>query len=574
MQDCVINRTVPVMRVVKAAIVDMHEDIGRYQQLGLHWAVRGLKKIERQHLKTGLKKVTIKVNQSTKSATLPPDFSEAHFVGVIDNNGRKVPFRINNKIPDVNNIDDIACEDKCEKCNQDKAICDELTVTESTTLVVVGDSMQEQTVIKKLYPDGSYFLETRIPVWDVPSQSVVFTTQKEFITQLDLKECGCIDESEENIEKLKCVCPEIYDCYFSQCCSCDDDLGGYKIYEETGLIYLDKAHLVNKIYLEYWGFLAKKNGQYQVPEVAFEALVEWVKYKKIADKSNVPQWRIDKTFDSYKRELKNMRKELGRISLAQVLRYILTAPKFDIIVVDDDCSPISNASTLNSASSASSTSSSSSSNSSAGCDMPVTCSPSSNTTSTFTPFDIAVIAGNGSGTPVVGTNVYQNDKLKGALGINFIIVNETNETVLNKQFVVDTVNGTITRYQADGVTPQPWQLGDRLIVPTFFKYVNGQIISAGADPGVAVPRVYEYVANGTEGDVFTVSAINGLKIWGVWRSGQYKKPILTTPTDSERIQINGTDLGSDKGILANGVVGLQSGDGLIPNEKIQFGYYA
>src|SRR6188768_533309 len=99
MADCSteLKRTVPITRVVKAAIVDMHEDIGRYQELALHWAVRKLKQMERQTLKTGLKKVTIKVNQTTRTATLPPDFSSESFVGIIDQYGKKVALRINNK---------------------------------------------------------------------------------------------------------------------------------------------------------------------------------------------------------------------------------------------------------------------------------------------------------------------------------------------------------------------------------------------------------------------------------------------------------------------------------------------
>ncbi len=582
MQDCSteLKRTVPVMRAVKAAIMDMQEDVGRYQQLGLHWAVRKLKQLERQHLKTGLKKITIKVNQSTKSVTLPPDFSSEHFVGVIDHFGKKIELRPNGSIVDSKNVEDIVCEDKCEKCQQDKAICNDLTITESTTLVVVGDSMQEQTVIKKLYPDGTYWLETRIPVWDVASSSVVFTTQKEFVTKIDLKECGCIEETPENIERIRTCCPDVYDCHFSACCACDDDLGGYKIMEESGLIYLDKASKINKVYLEYWGFLAKKGGQYHIPEVAFETLVEWIKYKKIADRSNVPLWRIERQFDNYRRELKNMKKEMGRVSLSQILYWALSTPKFDIIYPTLDCGDdLSALSTLNGSIGSGSGSNGSGSGSSgdgsgADCDLPFVCPPASNTTTTFTPFDIAVIAGNGIGTPIPGTNVYQNDKLKGALGINFILVNETPETFIRRQWVIDTVAGTITRYQADWVTPNDWLAGDTLVVPTFFKYVNGQIISAGVDPGAAVPKVYPYVADGTEGDLFMVSAIIGLKIWGVWRAGQFRKPILTTPTDSERIQIQGTDMGTDKGIVANGLVGLQPGDGLIAGEKLDFGYYS
>lgn len=587
MDDCSteLKRTVPVMRVVKAAVVDMHEDIGRYQQQCLHWAVRGLKKLERESLKTGLKKVTLLVNQNTRSATLPPDFNDAHFVGAIDNNGKKVALRVNGKIPDIKNIEDISCEDKCEKCQQEKAICNELTITESVTLVVVGDSMQEQTVIKKLYPDGSYFLETNIPIWDVASQSVIFTKQKEFITQLDLKDCGCIDETPENIERIRCCCPDVYDCYFS-CCdnTCDDDYGGYKIQEDSGLIYLDKAHLHRKVYLEYWGFLAKKNGQYQVPEVAFETLVNWVKFKKVENQRNISLSERQWTFEQYDRERKNMRKIMGRVSLSQLLYYALITPKFDweirmgdCIEVDDTVSTLMNApARVNGSSSSGSGSSGSGSNGDgsggAGCDMPFTCPPASNTTTTFTPFDIAVIAGNGFGTPVPGGNSYQNDKLKGALGINFILVNETPETGIRRQFTIDTVNGILYRWQADGVTPNDWFAGDTLVVPTFFKYVNGQVVSPGVDPGLPVPKIYEYESAG-DGDSFVVSGIAGKKIWGVWRAGQFRRPILTVPVDSESIQVQGTALPENKGIVANGLIGLQVGDALIPGEKLEFGYY-
>lgn len=585
MEDCSteLKRTVPVMRVVKAAVTDLHEDIGRYQQLGLHWAVRGLKKLERESLKTGLKKVTILVNQNTRSATLPPDFESEHFVGIINNNGKKVALRVNGKIPDVKNIEDIPCEDKCEKCQQDTSICNDLTITESVTLVIVGDSMQEQTVIKKLYPDGSYFLETRIPIWDVESQSVIFTVQKEFITQIDLKPCGCIDETPENIERIRNCCPDVYDCHFA-CCddACDDDYGGYKLIDESGLIYLDKAHLIRKVYLEYWGFLAKKNGQYQVPEVAFETLVNWVKFKKVENQRNISLSERQWTFDQYERERKNMRKVMGRVSLSQILYYALITPNFDweirrgdCLEVDDTVSTLMNApSSVNGSSGGGSSSGSGSGDGSggAGCDMPFVCPPASNTTSTFTPFDIAVIAGNGFGTPVPGGNSYQNDKLKGALGINFILVNETPETGIRRQFTIDTVNGILYRWQADGVTPNDWFAGDTLVVPTFFKYVNGQIVSPGVDPGLPVPKVYEYVSGG-DGDSFIVSGIAGKKIWGVWRAGQFRKPILTVPTDSESIQVQGTELASNKGIVANGLIGLQATDFLVPGEKLEFGYY-
>lgn len=457
-----LQRTVPLYRVVAAAIVDSFEDIGKTQQMYSHWGARKLKELNRHILKSGKRKVTLTVNRSTNTATLPADFGEEFFVGVIVDN-KKIPLKLRNDLVDTKNIDDIECEDKCEKCQQDTGICNDLTVTEETVLVTINDTVQEQTVIKKLYPDGSYWLETRIPIWDIESQTVIFTTTKEFITALDLKPCGCIDDTEENIEKIKCCNYDVY-CQYYACCdnSCTTDYGGYRIFPETGLIQFDRAGKFTKVYIEYWGFMPKKNGQYQVPEVAFETLVEWIKFKNIDGKRSSPnvdkQWRW-RMYDVARR---NMEKEMGRIGLDQIIQAIGLTPKFDIdhYVCEPTESVISAAVTTTSNDDCSATTT-------------ATCPPASGT-KIFTPFSIAQVVGVGASAPVAGTNVYQDDKLKGALGVNLIVVNNMPETIQAGQFTLDTVNGIITRYQIDGVTPNPWQAGppaDILIVPTFFKLV-------------------------------------------------------------------------------------------------------
>ena len=471
-----LQRTVPLYRVVSAAIIDTHEDVGRVFQIYSHWAARGLKKLTKQYLKTGLRKAIITVNRNTNTATLPPDFHEEVFVGpIID--GRKIPLRLRNDLVDTKNIEEIACVDRCPKCNQDKQICEDLTITEETVLVVINDSTYEQTIIKKLYPDGSYYLESRIPVLDIETETVVYRTVKEFITALDLKDCGCIDDTDENIEKIKCNCYDVYCNYYAPCNDCcDPQYGGYKIFEETGMIQFDGAGSFNKIYMEYWGFMPKKNGQYQVPEVAFEALVEWVKYKSIQNKRNVSNILVDRWWQNYLVEKGNMAKILGRISINQIIQAIGLIPKFDIDHYV--CEPVAGlldtttasgfagiASTTNSTSGSGGTSTGESE-----CgDTPAVCPPTSS--KSFVPFDIAVIAGNGTGTPTPGVNTYQNDKLKGALGVNMIIVNNNNETIKAQQFTLDTTTGIITRFQGDGVTPNEWVAGDVLIVPTFFKLV-------------------------------------------------------------------------------------------------------
>lgn len=460
MSDCStqLQRTVPLYKVVAAAIVDSFEDIGKTQQIYSHWASRKLKELNRQTLKTGKRKVTLTVNRSTNTATLPPDFGEEFFVGVIVN-GRKIPLKLRNDLVDTKNVEDIPCEDKCEKCQQDTGICNDLTITEETSIVIVNDTVQEQTVIKKLYPDGSYWLETRIPIWDIESETIIYTTTKEFITVLDLKPCGCIDETTENVEKIKCCNYDVYCNYFAPCDNaCSTEYGGYRIFPETGLIGFDNVGSFTKVYIEYWGFMPKKNGQYQVPEVAFETIVEYIKFKNVDGKRSTPnvdkQWR----WNMYRIARANMEKELGRISLSQIIQAIGLTPKFDIDHYV--CEPVACTAPVVTATSTQDTCTSTTT---------ATCPPSSGT-QVFTPFSIAAVAGVGSG-PTPATNVYQDNKLIGALGVTLIVVNNTNETVQALQFVLDTTAGTLTRYQGDGATPNNWQAGDILIVPTFFKLV-------------------------------------------------------------------------------------------------------
>lgn len=258
MSDCKNNGMVPLYRVVSAAIVDSFEEIGKVQQIYSHWAARKLKELNRQTLKTGAKKAILTVNRSTNTATLPTDFREEIAVYVIVD-GKKIRLKLRPELVDEKNVEEIPCEDKCEKCNQDKAICEDLTITEETVLVVINDTVQEQTVIKKLYPDGRYYLETRIPVWDVESETIIYTTQKQFIAALDLKPCGCIDDTPANIETIRCCANDVYCQYYAPCDnSCDVNYGGYRIFPETSLIQFDKIGVFTKVYIEYYGFMVKK----------------------------------------------------------------------------------------------------------------------------------------------------------------------------------------------------------------------------------------------------------------------------------------------------------------------------
>lgn len=112
MSECndITQKQVPLMKVVKAAIVDVYGNINELQQLYSHWAARGLRMLQREVLKVGVRKVLLQVNRNTMTATLPLDFGEDTFVGYI-HNGKKGSMRTSHRIADTCNIEEIPYED-------------------------------------------------------------------------------------------------------------------------------------------------------------------------------------------------------------------------------------------------------------------------------------------------------------------------------------------------------------------------------------------------------------------------------------------------------------------------------
>jgi len=319
----------PLSRVVRAAIVDSYEDIGKAEELYSFWAARGLRKLLRESLRVGSRKILLHVNQNTKTATLPVDFKTETFVGIINPSGLKEPLLQNNEIVDALSIIEQDCDtNKCEQCHQEKGICEELEITQSEKNVVLSGITYKQTILKKLQPNGDYTLETTTPVLNVETELVEYVVSSEFIAHFDKKVCGCLETTDENIEKIKCCCDSVYYNYYASRCACSKQYGSYKIFEETGRIQLDNWFPFDKVYLEYIGFMPKIRGDYYIPEVAFETLVNWTKFKSVENKPNIPLSVRNWHWDRYRVERANMDKELGRINLSIVIAAIGLTPKF------------------------------------------------------------------------------------------------------------------------------------------------------------------------------------------------------------------------------------------------------
>ena len=459
MTNCKNDRVIPLERVVNAALLDARKTAGQSKELFFHFAGRGLRKLQREELKIGVRRVLLPVNHNTKTVTLPPDFEREVFVGVVIN-GRKVPMVRDTLLVNVGQVEEIDPEECCPKCKQDKAICDDLTVTESTDVVIVNGGSYDKVTIKKLYPNGDYYLEVNTPYYDTVTETVEYALIKKFITKIDLKDCGCPENTVENIEKIKSCNPDVYSCHYCPCDRSSSVRGGYLIFEETGLMQLDYNFNFDQVYVEFIGFMKKVNGQYVIPEVAFETLVEYVKYKDVQNKQNVSRGDKADYLESYRRERASMSKSMNLVSLNTILDAARSVPNFDINwgIGKTICESTSNPYVRKIVSSKVSASVCEANSISIG----------SNTSGTrhLTPFQLAVVAGSATnvGLPVEGETEYTNAALIGAVNLNTILLNETPLSRLAGHFDFDPAVGKITMFTG------PWVAGDRLIA-SFAKLV-------------------------------------------------------------------------------------------------------
>lgn len=325
-----VKNTIPISKVTRAAAIDLGEDFLRVDATFAHWAVRGLNKISREVLRGGLKRVILPVHKNFKTISIPADFKSLAFIGVVDDCGMKHGLTPKGYIAE--NIKPEDCQDSCSSCGQDLDICEDMNVKETIEYVTFPETGDQQFEKKtsKYFESGKYFEKIIYPVWDMSEEDVVFKTSNKIITEFDTLQCGCLAKSDENISKIKEHCYGTYCKCYTPCRETSDDIGGYRIFEDTGIIQLDKNIQFDQVYIEYFGSLPKINGEFHVPEVAFETLVAFVKYKNCEHKKSMALVERDWMKRNYKTEKDNMFIILGRIRLSDIISSVRRTPKFEL----------------------------------------------------------------------------------------------------------------------------------------------------------------------------------------------------------------------------------------------------
>lgn len=431
-------RQSPLSRVVAAAAVDKYEDFESVQHRYFHWGARGLKLLADQMLKRETRVALLRVNRMTMTAALPCGLDELGpiFVGVINSRGERVPLHSNNALVDLSGLV-LPKEETCSKCSQNKKACEELRVSEETTFVEIGGRSYEQVSIKKMQADGSYYLETRIPFVNQQTGDVDYISDKQFIAKLELEDCGCVKPTPENRKIIQCACPDVYYKYFAPCIqTCDNDYGEYKLLPERGFIQFSSRYKFDHVYIEYVDFLSKINGQYFVPEVAFETLVEWIKWRSIKDRKGVERWEKLDQQTAFETARSDMYIVSNRISLRHIIEVTERLPNFDIDWRRrSDCF----------------------------------CTQSERGNITLAPagpideknrtrFNLSRIVGLQSDSPLADTSIWIHPSLRDA-EVEYMIVNNIPVTRISGDFTFDPVQGRIDW------SPNKFNTGDVVIIP-------------------------------------------------------------------------------------------------------------
>lgn len=178
------------------------------------------------------------------------------------------------------------------------------------------------------------------------------------------------------------------------------------------------------------------------------------------------------------------------------------------------------------------------------------------------------------------------------------LVNVAEKSKENEQDVLSDMDSVALDFMAmlmSSVYQDDWQIVDTAIESTEVEQlgdmVGGSIREVGilvdfladscqvpaenvtfeTDFDMARTKILTYTGTGSEGASFTVTGLSGKNVLAAYRAGSYKRIITTTPTDTDKMKVTGTDLGSNKGILSSdGTVGFQTGDSLISGEVLDF----
>lgn len=255
------------------------------------------------------KRVFLDVDKHTNSIKLPSDNILFSSISVINDCNKLIPLVMNSSIADQDIIDatiDKKC--KCNECDCQNEDCGSIykyeLITETVSMVMPDNSFQdfEKTIIKRIDKDGQIWQEINEPVIIFDENGVHTSTEIvpkiEAICKLDIKECGCVEDTESNKSKLsECSFAQIFAVESGSCnpCYAHNNPYTYNINEEETRVYFDTNFDFDKVLLRYYS--NESNSEIEIPIIAKEAVLLGTEWKASLFSNEKSRYGVSRTRD-------------------------------------------------------------------------------------------------------------------------------------------------------------------------------------------------------------------------------------------------------------------------------------
>ncbi len=311
-------------------------DVGRREYLRYKSIAKGVyRELNLLKLREAVR-VFISIDKATNSIRIPENCISISSISVVDSCNKLVPLSYTDSITDQDIIsinDDKKCG--CKVCDCQNKDCGSMykyeTMTELVSMKLPNGSFDtfEKTLIKRINPDGSVVQEINEPELTFDDNGVHVSTDMvkriEVICKVDVKDCGCIIDSEENKKKLgETCCAQLFSVESGCCaknCGCETLDYSYSMNEEQNRMYFDTRFAYDKVLLRYYA--NQTSAEIEIPIIAKDAVMYGTEYKAAMWDKNSKGSRAGNFKMEYYEAVSNLEKAMYRMTNKEFIDTVL-----------------------------------------------------------------------------------------------------------------------------------------------------------------------------------------------------------------------------------------------------------
>lgn len=263
----------------------------RYRPNMLRIAADYWKKIYFQSLRV-FKEKLVCVDQATNTVEWPVDCVRVVGMNLIDKCGKKWYLQDDAK-HNTAPLDRSTAKCNCKSCNCNSEACDAFSANtyQEEDVEIAGD-IYKKVIKMRVCESGDIMQETTEPYAIERNGAMVieYRTKEEVIEHVTVKECGCVENTAENIHKCFTLCcwPEPDECD-RNCPVFIKPEGKYKVDEDRRMIYLYNCAPAQAL-IRYISDGEECAKEILIPDYAVPALYAGMYLGSIEYRSNVPAY--------------------------------------------------------------------------------------------------------------------------------------------------------------------------------------------------------------------------------------------------------------------------------------------